>query len=267
MEDNEIKEFIKKIEIESSYKKIVKSDIIYQLLDVLKCNCTKLNYENKIHSAFDMAMRFYKEYNEKYYRIIMNGIENERIIFSKNEGKSFVNTESGIACIRLNENDSDLFIIVHELAHYIDRNSNPKIVPDEYWPFSEIFSFYIEKRLELWLDSKEYKNLISTRRNNRIYYESKMLKVVEAQLFYEQLYKEKGTISKSDIDFEKIKLIKSHNESNLVNYLLQYPFANIVSSYLIQHYVCINDDEFVPICLNIDLYEILRKHSNKKLYL
>lgn len=73
----------------------------------------------------------------------------------------------------------------------IDKNSNPSIVPNEYWFLSETFAFYIEKELEKWLEKEKYKDLISTRKNNRMYFESKMLQAIENELYYENLFKKK----------------------------------------------------------------------------
>lgn len=55
-------------------------------------------------------------------------------------------------------------MLVHELAHFIDKNSNPPIVPDDYWFLSETFAFYLEKKLENWLENEKHKYLISTRK-------------------------------------------------------------------------------------------------------
>lgn len=57
--------------------------------------------------------------------MVLDAINNGRIIISAATEKSFVNTESNNAFIKLSGNDSDLFILVHEFAHYIDRNLNP----------------------------------------------------------------------------------------------------------------------------------------------
>lgn len=258
MTNNQIKEFIEKVKMESTYRKFVKSDIIYQLIDIFKCNYDKMDYPNKIKNPLEIVLQFYKDYNEQYHKMIMDGIKTKRIIISQDEGKSFVSTKNNTAYISLYGNDSDPFIIVHELAHYIDRNSNPQIVSDECWFLSEVFSFYMEKKLQMWLDNEKYKDLISIRINNRIYYEARMLTAIETELYYEELYKKKGTIKENDIAIDKIKLINNYDEPNIVNYLLQYPLANIISSYLIEENTCINENEFMKTCLSIDLRKLLR---------
>lgn len=191
----------------------------------------------------------------------MNGINNKTIIFQECK-KSFVDINSNCAFINLTDTDNDIFILVHELAHFIDRNHNPKIIPDEYWFFSETFSFYIEKKFEIWLNNKEYEHLISKRRNNRMYFESKMLKAISNLLYYEDLYKSKGKLEEKDIDVKKVKTIMRYDiPYNIVNYLLQYPLANILSTELLNSNIKF-DKDFVQIVLDMNLYEILRKYNN-----
>lgn len=266
MENRQIKKFIEQVKLESTYRKIIKSDIIYQLINKFNAAFDKKNYSSEIENPLEIALQFYKEHNVKYYNLIIEGIESERIIISEDSGKSFTDTKNNTTYIRLYGKDGDLFIIVHELAHFIDRNSNPTIIPDEYWFLSETFAFYIEKKLEIWLGSEKYKDLISTRTNNRMYFESKMLKAIENELYYESLYKQKGTIEESDIDIKKIKSIIQYDvSSNIVNYLLQYPLANILSDCLINNRLIQNDNEIVEKCMNMNLYKILEDYfANQK---
>ena len=42
-----------------------------------------------------------------------------------------------------------------------------------------------------------------------------------------------------------------------MNYLLQYPLANVISDYFINNNIIQDDSKFVEKCLNIDLYELL----------
>lgn len=93
-----------------------------------------------------------------------------------------------------------------------------------------------------------------------------MLQAIENELYYENLFRKKGTIEESDIDIKKIKSIMKYDVSfNVVNYLLQYPLANIISDYFINNNIIQDDSKFVEKCLNIDLYELLRILSSNKL--
>lgn len=260
MQKDRIDKFIEKIKKESQYKKFINTDIIYLLIDNFKYN-NKVNYSHKIDNPLEIALYFYKDYNKEYYEMILKGINKKRIVIDNND-KSHVDTNNNSAYIKLCNNDSDAFIIVHELAHYIDRNSNPQIVPDEYWFLSETFSFYIEKKLENYLDQKEYGELIIARQNNRLYFESQMMEAVKIELKYEEMYKQKGTIQREDIDLSDLEILKKYNYNNLVNHLLQYPIANIISDNLVK-----KDDikviDFINECLNVNLYDLLESKINK----
>lgn len=202
--------------------------------------------------------------------MILGAINNDRIIINDENEKSFVNTESNRAFIKLFGNDSDLFILVHEFAHYIDRNLSPTIIPNEYNFLCEVFSLYMEKQLELWLNDKKYDNLIEIRNNNRMYFESIMLNAIEYELFCEKLYKESGQINISDLDKSRIKVIMSYDydlSDGLVNYLLRYPLANILSDYLISNQALNNDNDICEKCLNTNLYEILENYKIMKIQL
>lgn len=145
-----------------------------------------------------------------------------------------------------------------EIAH-------PPIIPDKYWFLSETFAFYVEKKLENWLLNKDHEDLINTRRNNRMYFENKMVEAIENELYYENLYRQKGTIAESDIDIKKIKsIIKYDVPYNIINYLLQYPLANILSGYLINNYIIQDDNQLVEKCINMNLYKILEDFSASK---
>lgn len=267
MENYQIKKFIEQIKLESTYRKFLKNEIIYQLINIFNAVFEKQSYSNKIENPLERVLQFYKEYNVQYYNTIIEGIESKAIVICQDNVKSFTNTEDNTTYIRLYGNDGDLFIIVHELAHFIDRNSNPPIIPDEHWFLSETFAFYIEKKLEIWLENEKYKDLISTRKNNRMYFENKMLKAIENELYYESLYRKKGTIEECDIDIKKIKSIMQYDvSSNIVNYLLQYPIANILSDCLINNHLIKDDNELAEKCINMDLYKILENYlPNKKI--
>lgn len=267
MKEQQIKKFIEQVKLELTYKKFLKSDIIYQLINTFNTTnvaIEKQNYSTEIEKPLEMALEFYKEYNMEYYNNIIENIQSRRIIINKNNN-SFTDTENNTTNISLCGNDGDLFMIVHELAHFIDRNSTPPIIPDKYWFLSETFAFYVEKKLENWLLNKDHEDLINTRRNNRMYFENKMVEAIENELYYENLYRQKGTIAESDIDIKKIKsIIKYDVPYNIINYLLQYPLANILSGYLINNYIIQDDNQLVEKCINMNLYKILEDFSASK---
>lgn len=261
MNDSLTKKFIKKVKIESSYKKIVNKDIIANLDNAFSLEINKKEYPNNINNCLELSLEFYKNYDENYYDIILDGINKGKIIILDKNKKSLVDTQTNNVYIKLSGNDSDVFMLVHEFAHYIDRSSNPLIVPNEFWFLSETFSFYIEKKLEQWLDNTKYHDLIVARINNRIFYEKKMLNAIKIKMYYENLYKEKGKLLESDININDAKLVGKYNVPNTINYLLQYPLANIISNHLIDSDIPIEGD-FAKTCLDIDLYQAIGKFAD-----
>ena len=91
-----------------------------------------------------------------------------------------------------------------------------------------------------------------------------MVIAIKYELYYEDLFNKNGNIFDSDIDLKKIKYIKRFNvSSNIVNNLLEYPLANILSNYLINNSLLQNDNELVKTCLNTNLYEVLDSYLTK----
>ena len=96
MIEQQIKRFIEQVKSELKYKKILKSDIIYQLINIFNTAnvaLEKQNYSSEIENPLEMALEFYKEYNMEYDNTIIENIQNRRIIINKNIGKSFTDTK------------------------------------------------------------------------------------------------------------------------------------------------------------------------------
>ena len=257
-----IRKFIEKVQVESSYKKFLKLDIIEQMINIFKGNYQKSAYPNQISNCLELALQFYKNYNYKFYKMIVYGIENKKIIISRDVFKPYTDTDNGMTYIRMYGNDGDLFLLVHEFAHYIDRNFEPKIISSNLDCLSEVFSFFIEKQLELWLPKEKYDDLIFARRNNRIYFESNMLKAVEYELHYEKLFYKNGKIEEDEIDIEKIRFIMKYANRDLINYLIRYPLANVLSDYLVNMKFNIDKEDLCEKCFQTDLYSVLHEWSN-----
>lgn len=262
--DNE--KFIKRVIEESNINKHLKEDLIYKLIDSFKGDFEKKEYPRTVKNPLEVALKFYEDYNNKYYEIILNAINAKKIIINEKGKKSFADTYNGETYISLLNNDNDIFLLVHEFAHYIDLYFS--IIPTEYCFLCEVFSFYIEKKLEIWLDKNKFNELIQARRCNRIYFESKMLEAIEYEMFCERLYKESGKLELNDLDANKISFIKRYDydlDIGLVNYLLRYPLANLLTEYLIKDCNLKKDEDLSKVCLDTNLYELLEKYDLKKI--
>lgn len=249
------------LKVESSYRKIMDIDLIYRITNIFSIDCKYIEYPTKIKNAFEFVLNFYKEYNIEYYKIIKKGMSDGRVVI--NDGyDSFYNINTNTVVIGLQGNDSDIFAITHELAHFVDRNCEPIIIPNDYWFLAETFAVYIEKQLELWLDNPKYRRLIEIKRNNRISCSVDMTKDIENELFYEEIFMKKGYVQDSDVNKKEVNRIVGYGIPNFVNYLLAYPLANLLTDYIIRNNLVTNDKEILKTCLNIDLNELINYYSN-----
>ena len=269
MKQSKIESFIERVTLESTFHKFLKEDIIYQIIDYFKQDNPKKEYSKKIENPLKIALQFYKHYNIQYYQMILDGIRSGKILIDDTTNQSYVETGNNRAFIHPFKNDFDLFMFVHEFAHFIDRNLNPTIIPNAYDFLCEVFAFYMEKQLELWLDEKVFHDLIQTRRQNRMYFEASMTRAIEYELYCETLYKKLGYLKVTDLDYAKIKSIMQYDYDlhvRLINYLLRYPLANILSDYLIHHQLVKKDTDICEQCLQTNLYEVLEEASQHRLH-
>lgn len=234
----------------------LKKDFVLELIDEFDVPIKKLNYPNSNLDNLSISLNFYKNFNLDYYNIINQGIDSKDIIIS-DEFNSHVNTKNGKTHIKLNGNDGDIIVITHELAHYIDRISNPHIVPDKYWFLGETFAFYIERELEKKLGQK-YAYLFDIRKNNRLYMEKNLLQITKIALHYENKYLKIGKLRLTEKDSKNIKRIINVGEDNLINFCLSYPIANITSLYLINFCPNITGKDFCELCLSYDIEKFFR---------
>lgn len=254
--------FIKKVEIESNYKKFLRPDLIKKIAAIYKqINLEEIEYKKDLDVCIELALEFYREYNYDYYLMIINGILNNEIQYIDYNSVSFVDTETNTACIKRFWNDSDVFVVVHEFAHYIDRKSN--IIPDKYNFLAEVFSRFIERKLMEFLVKKGLGTLVNVRMNNMLYTDSVMLKAIEYQLHCEEIYKQNGKLTDDDLDIEKIKLVMGYSQSNLINYYLRYPIGTILSDYLINNDLVKSNTLFAKRCLETDLYDVSDDFARK----
>lgn len=238
----------------------LKKDFVLELIDKFDIPIRKLNYPNNNLDNLSISLNFYKSLNLEFYNIINRGLNNQDIIIS-DDFNSFVNTSNGKTYIKLMGNDGDLITLVHEFAHYIDRVSNPHIVPDKYWFLGETFAFYIERELEKKLGQK-YEYLFKIRKNNRLYVEKNLLQIIKLALYYENEYLKNGKLELKEEDSQNIKKIMNIGNDNLINFCLSYPIANIMSLYLINFCSNITRKEFCKLCLSCDIKKFFRDNCH-----
>lgn len=240
-------------------KPCLKKDFILELVNEFDIPIKKLNYPNNNFDSLSIALKFYKNFNLEYYKIIKQGIKNNDIIFSS-KLNSYVNTKNAKTNIKLNDDDGDIITLVHEFAHYIDRKLNPHIVPDRYWFLGETFAFYMEREIERKL-GQEYKYLFDIRKNNRIYMEKNMLQIIKLALDYEDQYLKNGRLELTQADSKNVKRIMNVGEDNLINICLSYPIANITSLYLTNFCQNVTKENFCELCLSYNIREFFKDNK------
>lgn len=83
-----------------------------------------------------------------------------------------------------------------------------------------------------------------------------MLQVIKYMLEYHDYYMRYGDID-DIVDECEIRLIMYYRVSNLANFLLRYPIANLIFSYMLIHNIDMrqNIDEYI--IDNINLYKVM----------
>ena len=259
-----ISKFIEKVKIESGNKKFVKPDLIKKLVTAYKdVDYTQtIKYKNELGICIELALDFYREYNYDYYLIIINGLLNHEIQYIDYNDISFVDTENNVACIKRLWNDCDVFVMVHEFAHFIDRKSKPNIIPDKYNFLAEVYSRYIERRLMEYLIKNGFGELVELRMKEILKNDALMLRAIDYQLYCEELYKQ-GKFNENELDIEKVKLIMSYTQNDFINYYLRYPVGTLLSDYLINNNAIKSDKSFTEQCLETNLYDISSDFARK----
>lgn len=253
--------FKKKVKVESTYDKLCTYKEIDKLINYFDVDVKKINYSKTISNPLEKALFYYKKHFPDYYEIIIDGIKSGKILISDKIKQSVTYLDTGESHIKPFNNDSDVFEFIHEFAHYIDLYLYPHLI-SKYRIFSEVVPFYYEKDFEKHY-KRYYSELIRIRKNNRLFYEREMLQVIKYMLDYENHYRLYGNID-NIIDEHKIRLIMDYRSSNLVNFLLRYPIANLISSYMLIHNIemCQNIDEYIV--NNINLFEVMDDKDVKR---
>lgn len=256
-----LEKFKKKVEVESTYDKLCTRKAIDALINYFDVDVKKQKFQRTIPNPKEIAISYYKQYYPDYYKIIEDGLLSGKIQISDKLKSTVTYLDTGEANIKPFNNDADLFEIIHELGHYIDRNLCPHFI-EEYKLLGETPAFYYEKDFEKIYEDY-YNELICIRKNSRLFREKEMLQVIKYMLEYEDYYKKYGRIDEI-IDQEKIELIMGYHSNNTVNYYLRYPVANLFSTYMIINGIQMKQNIDDYIINNIDLFKVMEDKDVRK---
>lgn len=230
--------FKEKVKRESGYTKYLKEETLSELLKCFNTPVETKLYLSLKENPLELVLDFFKHYNVYYYDMILLGIREHKIIIGEDVEQSV--SDHYFTLIELLGNTSDFFRLAHELAHYVDRNPKPEFTRGRYVYMCEVFSYFIEKQLEMFLLEKGMSKTVYNRRYNRIAMVTYLSKIIRDMLDYEETYRKTGTIDVSDK--EKISDIMQYNKREVVNSLLRYPLGEVCSEYLIRNNIEYNQN-------------------------
>lgn len=262
--DEMIENFKEKVRLGSGYHKLVSRDTIIKLAEYFS-ECTKVEKYKKCDiDVLDIALRFYYEYFKEFYNIILSGLYNGDIVISANVPGSYTLPDEGKSYIKLKGQERDIFVMIHEFAHFIDVKSDPHLIEYRKWGYSEVVPYYVERVFSTNMMDK-YERVINARRINRNSTINHMLEVILLMLKYEDYFRKYGTID-AIIDIDEVKRIMNEESQNVVNTLLKYPLANLYSAYMILNGIGLEKN--LNILLDtLDFNDILKSKKVKELVL
>lgn len=253
-----ISEFKKKVEIESQYAKWFSDSIIQKLYDYFCIDIKKQSWPTTLENPLEISLEFYQRTFPDYYKLIIEYINDKKVIIDSNGSFSHVNSNSGLTYIKPKNNDGDLYMFIHEFAHLIDVASVPRVIDPQFWVFAETFAFKMERHFEASYFEK-FKQLHQIRNINRLYYEREMLEKIMIMLKYEQYYKKNGTID-GIINIKEARVIVDSQSNNLINTFLGYPIGNLLSCYLVENSIT-TDTDLCSFLRQLDISKLLEDRN------
>ena len=147
---------------------------------------------------------FYKAYDEQFYEIISFGILNDRILIGDFVKRSHVNVDKKMCYIKTEGNDHDVYVMVHEMAHYVNAILGQKFIDRNNVIYTEVFSYYMERQLDKFLLEKGYHQLVFTRYQNRTHSTCETARSLKNFLDLKRIYE----TNKFALLFEKDRITK-----------------------------------------------------------
>ena len=262
IEQKLIDKYYKLLENESKIKKYLTLDQINRFSEIIGTKHKFIKHSYKIKNPVELVLEFYKEKYPTYYQLIIDGINDNRIVFNIKEDTSYTNSIDGKCYIHFEKTDADIFMVAHEFGHYIDLNSNQTIFNIESYNYGEILSIYMEKQLSNYLIEKYGLNeLVNIRRKNRLHFDENILKIARLEYKYENIYLS-GKLLLTDLDVDNILKITRMYSKNIINHLIAYPLGNIYSEYLLDNGTEI-DNNLQSIIESLDIDYLLVKYTDK----
>ena len=182
----------------------VSEESVQKLIELFDVNAIKFKYENTLPDPLRVALEFYKAYDEQFYEIISLGILNDRILIGDFVKRSHVNVDKKMCYIKTEGNDHDVYVMVHEMAHYVNAILGQKFIDRNNVIYTEVFSYYMERQLDKFLLEKGYHQLVFTRYQNRTHSTCETARSLKNFLDLKRIYE----TNKFGLLFEKDRITK-----------------------------------------------------------
>ena len=212
--------FRKLVADNSNYTKLCSKEEIEILKKHYSKPVSKQKYLKTKSKYLKAVLNFYKMYDLKYYAILMANMN--RNIIMKPKGKTISYLDINKTFINIKNDDSDLFRLVHELAHFVDFKLHKDIInSNAYYSFlPETFSFYIEKEF-IKLVGLKYESIVKIRQNNHYLAMQEKLNNLLLMQKYEKYYLENGSLP-PDLEISEVQKILDLKLKNVINNIDAY---------------------------------------------
>jgi len=182
----------------------VSEESVQKLIELFDVNAIRFNYEKTLSDPLRTALEFYKSYDEDFYEVISWGILNDRVIIGDFVKKSHVNVEKRMCYIKTEGNDHDVYVMVHEMAHFVNAILGQKFIDRNNVIYTEVYSYYMERQLDKFLSKRGYIQPVFARHQNRTYSTCEAARSLKDFLELKRIYE----TNKLGLFFQKDKIEK-----------------------------------------------------------
>lgn len=240
----------------------ISEENILKLINLFDIKAVRFRYEHKLSDPLDIALKFYKSFNRKFYDIIAQGILQDRVLIGPFCKKSYVNAKTKLCFIKPVGTDEDVYIMVHEMAHYVNVMLDDAFVDRSNVIYTEVFSYYIERLFDRYLIENGYLDLAIIRHQNRIESTCNIARNLKDFLELKKLY-EKNVLGLLK-EQEKIQRILRCKKDYPAQFYLRYLVGNLYSKTLVEEE---SEEPFLERIRKLDIDEEISKFRTQNLTL
>lgn len=240
----------------------ISEESIQKMIKLFDVKAIMFKYEKTISDPLRTALEFYKEYDKEFYEIISEGILNDRILIGDFVKRSYVSVDKKLCFIKTEGNDHDVYVMIHEMAHYVNAMLNQKFIDRNNSIYTEVFSYYMERQLDKFLIARGYYEVVFARYQNRTYSTCETAKSLKNFLTLKRIYETNklGLLLEQD----RIEKVLRCDRNYPAQYYLRYLVGTIFSRRLAMEE---SDKPFIERIKALDLDEEIARFSKENVTL